>query len=254
MKTGGQHRFFFIHVMKTGGSTFVQHIHSNFGPDEVYPDPRLDPDVRKARTSIAYLRGLPPERLARIRIFRGHFPFVVTELLGFDFVTLSVLRDPVERTLSYLRRRRELRDEHRSLDEIYEDPLLFPRFIHNHQTKMFALTREDDLETFFRVTEIDERRLRIAKGNLEKVDVLGLQEQFDDFLAELADRYGWRFTKRAKRHRSREMDVSDSFRRRIADDNALDVELYDHARRLCEERRKKGRAAPGPARKERVKA
>ena len=38
----------------------------------------------------------------------GHFPLCTTELLGGAFTTFTVLRDPVERTLSYLRHHRKI--------------------------------------------------------------------------------------------------------------------------------------------------
>src|SRR5689334_6063385 len=38
----GQRRFFFVHVMKTGGTSFVFQLLRNFAPDEVYPDVALD--------------------------------------------------------------------------------------------------------------------------------------------------------------------------------------------------------------------
>jgi hypothetical protein len=232
-------RFFFIHVMKTGGGTFGQHISSNFAENQIYPHRKLDRDPRKAYTNIAYLTSLPPRRLARIRIFRGHFPFVATEALGLDVVTLSILRDPAERILSFLKLRKDARGDARSLEEIYEDPFLFPRLLHNHQAKVFGLelTRDDRMPSVFGAVDIDERRLQTAKANVEKVDVLGLQERFDEFLAELADRYGWRFGAVPNRHVTENIEVSRSFRRRIADDNAADIEFFEHARSVYERRR-----------------
>ena len=53
------------------------------------------------------LLDLPPSRRERIRVYAGHFPFVAVELMGQEFVTMTVLRDPVERTLSYHRQWKE---------------------------------------------------------------------------------------------------------------------------------------------------
>jgi hypothetical protein len=245
MKAGGnpanvppEPRFFFVKVMKTGGGTFLQHILANFQRDEVYPWTRFDPDnVDSVR--IDYLTALPQERRERIRVYTGHFPFVAAELLGIELVTLTILRDPVERTISYLKHCKRLHEQHRSmtLEQIYEDPFFFPTLIRDHQVKLFAMTADDQPETYLDVIEIDERRLEIAKANLERVDVLGLQDRFPEFLAEIAQRYGWRFGVVDDRHVSRESGISPSFRRRIAEDNAADLEFYEHARRLWERRR-----------------
>jgi hypothetical protein len=245
MKAGGspasappEPRFFFVKVMKTGGGTFLQHILANFQRDEVYPWTRFDPDnVDSVR--IDYLTALPQERRERIRVYTGHFPFVAAELLGVELVTLTILRDPIERTISYLKHCKRLHQQHRSLtlEQIYEDPFFFPTLIRNHQVKLFAMTADDKPETYLDVIEIDERRLEIAKANVERVDVLGLRERFAEFLGEMAQRYGWRFGDIDDRHVSRVSSIAPSFRRRIAEDNAADLDFYEHARSLWERRR-----------------
>jgi hypothetical protein len=232
-------RFFFIHVMKTAGATFTSHITTNFERDEIYPHRQLDPEIHVARARIDYLTALSPERRARIRAYKGHFPFVATQLLGIELVTLTILRDPIDRTISYLKHCKRYNEQHRSLplEEIYEDSFLFPTMIHNHQAKLFAITPEDEPRSYLDVIEVDDRRLEVAKANLERVDVLGLQERFPEFLDELARRYGWRFAGTRDRHVGGESKIPDSFRRRIAADNAADLDFYEHALRVWERRR-----------------
>ena len=46
-------------------------------------------------------------RRDEIQVVTGHFPLCTTELLDADFTVITVLRDPVERTLSYLRHHRD---------------------------------------------------------------------------------------------------------------------------------------------------
>jgi hypothetical protein len=239
MSTPPEPRFFFVKVMKTGGGTFLRHILANFERDEVYPYKDLDADMQIANIGIGYLTGLPPERRARIRVYTGHFPFVAAELIGPELVTLTILRDPVERTISYLKHCKLYHDHHRSLalEEIYEDPFSFPALIRDHQAKLFAMTPEDEPESYLDIIEIDDRRLEVAKANLERVDVLGLQERFPQFLDEMTDRYGWRFGHVEDHHVSEASDIPRSFRRRIADDNAADLDFYEHAQRLWEQRR-----------------
>jgi hypothetical protein len=239
MKDRGADRFFFIHVMKTGGSTFVQHIRANFERDEVYPCAELDPEEHLPRFNIHYLTGLSPERRERIRLYMGHFPFVATQLLGMELVTLAILREPVERTISYLKHCQRYHEQHRSLslEQIYEDPLFFSMLMHDHQAKLFAMVPDDQPESYHDVIDVDERRLEIAKANLERVDVLGLQEHFDEFLSEIAHHYGWRIEGVRNREVGAESEVSSSLRRRIAEDNAADLDFYEHALRLWERRR-----------------
>jgi len=231
--------FFFVHVMKTGGATLRQHIYANFQPGDVYPVPKRD-DMDRAWL-VDYLLALSPERRAAIRGYTGHFPFVASELLGIDLVTLTIVRDPVERTISYLKHCKRYHEHHRELDleEIYHDEFEFPCFIHNHQAKIFSMTAEDRLESYMDVIDVDDQRLEIAKENLEKVDVIGLQESYDEFLDLLRQRFGWRFDRGRNRRVGREQwEVAPDFRRRIVEDNAADMAFYEHAKRVHEQRRR----------------
>jgi Sulfotransferase family len=234
-------KFFFIHVMKTAGTTLRKHIMANFEEDEFYPCPRLDANMLKANIELDYLTGLPASRRARIRAYSGHFPFVAVELLGEEMTTITILRDPVERTLSFLRDRKATHhpDGGVSLEEIYEDPFLFLALIRNHQAKLFALTVDDELGSYMRALDIDSDRLELAKRNLESVDVVGTQDRFEDLLSELELRFGWRRGSVGRMFAGKETpgDAPASFRRRIADDNQADMEFFEHAVRLCERRR-----------------
>jgi hypothetical protein len=188
---------------------------------------------------VDYLLGLSPERLASFRGYTGHFPFVVTRLLGIDLVTLTILRDPIDRTISYLKHCKRYHEQHHdlSLEEIYHDEFHFPCFIHNHQAKIFSMTTDDRLESYMDVIDVDDRRLEIAKQNLETVDVLGLHERYGEFLDALRQRFGWLLDRQIKRRVGREQwEVPPGLRQRIADDNAADMAFYEHAVLLHDER------------------
>jgi len=222
--------------MKTGGATFRRHIEHNFpAPGAVFPTPELDGNLREANIFIQRLLELPPERHARVRAYTGHFPFVVPGLLDPSLVTLTMLRDPVTRTISYLKHCKRYQPQHRdlALEQIYEDSFLFPTLIRDHQVKIFAMTASDRLESYMDVIEIDDERSRIARSNLEKTDVVGLHEHYDGFLAEVHRRFSWEIRERSSWRVSDEnWDVDAAFRRRIAADNHNDVEFYEFAREL----------------------
>jgi hypothetical protein len=228
---GEEERPFFIHIMKTGGTTFLYNLMAQYGPGEMYPDPALDRDTFAAYTELRYLLSLPEERTATIRAYSGHFPYVATQLLPGPFVTLTVLRDPIERTISYLKQCRDLERFHEaSLEQIYEDPWQFAIAIENYQTKVFAMTREDGFGSIMDGLTIDEGRLSIAKENLRAIDILGLNDRYDEFLAEVTCRFGWSTLPSPNRRVSEPTDVPVSLRRRIAEDNAYDLEFYEYAR------------------------
>ena len=109
-------------------------------------------------------------------------------------------------------------------------------FIRDHQAKLFALTAEDNPESYMDVLDVDDRRLELAKASLERVDVVGVQERFGDLLQELEERCGWRRTSVPDKNVAggEPAGASASFRHRIAKDNRADMEFYEYARALCE--------------------
>ena len=56
---------------------------------------------------------------------------------------------------------------------------------------MFALAPEDNEVAINCGMDIDDARYARARENLERVDVLGLTEAYDDFVAHVRDRFGW---------------------------------------------------------------
>jgi hypothetical protein len=216
--------------MRTAGGTLRRRLRSLFGPDELYPTPEHD-EMFRANQDLDLLRGLPETRKATIKVYAGHFPFMVRELIEPRPLVLSVVRDPVERTLSLLKLRSQgQRYQGWDLEAIYEDPFLFRWLVHNHQTRVFGLTVEDEPKGFMTKVPIDEDRLAIARRSLEQVDVLGLTDHYERFLDEVIAATGWHLERLPNAHVSKgDWDVSDSFLERIAEDNALDLALYDHA-------------------------
>jgi hypothetical protein len=240
-------RYFFVHLQKTGGTTLIHRLARQFRISEIYPD---DSDVAVVGPTISvdHLLERWPVRREGIRIVTGHFPLCTAELLRAHFTTLTVLRHPVARTLSYLRHHRELTpaDRDKPLEAIYEDPIRFHGLIHNHMVKMLSLTTVEMTDGALSHVSFTEARLARAKENLAKVDVVGVQEQFSEFWDELSVRFGWRLGALAASNRTTPVDVPDSFRRRIAVDNAFDIELYQYALMLLDQRAKLEQRAPVP--------
>lgn len=234
----GDTTFFFMHVMKTGGSTFQRHVSANFAPLSTYPSTERGEDRRQAYTSIERLRDLDPERRRSTRFFQGHLPFLVRELVGAD-ITLTVLRDPVQRTLSMLRhlKRYVPRFVDASLEEIYDDGFIFPMYIRNYQSKLLSMTLDDGLKGHIDVIAVDDARLEVALANLERVDVLGLQEHYDRFLDVLHREHGWHIGDvPSQRVSNEDWPFPAHLLERIAADNTADIALYERARDLHDQR------------------
>jgi hypothetical protein len=233
-------RFFFCHLQKTAGTTLIRRMRSDFPRGAVYPERPADtrnPDVARV-ISVPRLLEEWERRRDEIRVVTGHFPLCVTELLGAEFITMTVLRHPLERTISYMRhhRRRTPADADLTLEEVYDDDLRFNGLIHNHMTKMLSLTPDEMEDGLLTRVEFTPERLERAKQRLSAVDVVGLQEEFDSFCAELSERFGWSLEDQLapKQHPPHELDPG--FRDRILEDNAHDLDLYEFGRTLVSER------------------
>lgn len=271
-----------LHLMKTGGFSLLYQVTDNVEPGALWGLPTDDMDelTRMARySSIEQLQALDAARRSRLEVVMGHYPFAVVELAGLDHAAVAtVVREPVDRVLSYLKMCKATNDEHRDLplEQIYEDAFFGPRTVRNHQTKMLgmsaaqasaappapeaapdpALVEALVAEGYFDSEEfksevrgarflhqmldtpvvwpvpVDRSTLDDARRNLVRVDVLGIHDEYDDFLDRLARHTGWRIDPSIRANRGDSVTIAPSFRRRIEDGNDLDLELYEHARSL----------------------
>ena len=85
----------FLHLPKTAGTTLNRLIEWEYRLSEMYS---IDPVLFE--WSAAHLRKLPPARLRKTRMFKGHMLFGLHEVLPQPSTYITVLRDPVERVLS----------------------------------------------------------------------------------------------------------------------------------------------------------
>jgi Sulfotransferase family len=230
-------RFFFVHMQKTAGTTLTRRLRNCFGETAMCPnDVERAGNPMRAAFDVEHLQAAFASRRDEIRVVTGHYPHCVSEMLGVPFTTFTVLRDPVERTLSVLRQARSKNPE-RSFEELYADPFRLHTLIVNHMVRMLSATPDD--MPGGRVTYVDfgERHLENAKRTLaDRVDAFGLQEEFDRFCAELEGRYGWDLGPPQHALRTEPQAVTEELRERIARDSHLDVQLYAYAQELWRER------------------
>lgn len=235
-------RYFFLRFQKTGGTALTLGLRRQFGEDAVYPTSR---DLGHAE-SVLWMGHLTKEfreHRDELRVISGHFPLCAIEVLDAPFRTFTILREPVERTLSLLRRRAQRGAEHlrgRPLEAIYEDEEI-RAIATNHMVKMTSMTAEEMGD--FPLTqplELDPTRLARAKDLLDELDVVGLQEDYEGFCLALERSFGWDLGPREVANRTEPQPIDPALRRRIEADNALDLELYEHARALVAERRRPG--------------
>ena len=220
----------FLHVPKSAGTTLNRLIEWEYPLFEMYS---VDPVL--FRWSRARLWRLPQRRLKRFRVFKGHMPFGLHKILPQPATYITVMRGAVERVISayYFMSNYKLHPNYwkfRREDWTLEDFVRrSPR--ENVQTKMIAGADYDEPCT----AEI----LAKAKENLRYFSVVGLTERFEESLALMKLRFGWKIESYSSfnltRTRPKKRDLPQSTLDLIAERNRFDIELYECAVKLFEE-------------------
>lgn len=226
-----ERRWFFVHLQKTAGTALFRRLRHAFGVDAVYPLPDEQGSPVTA-LSVERLQERLAETGGQFRVVTGHFPLCTVDLLPGAWETFTVLRDPVERVLSFLRHQRQVepRFAGHELEAIYDDPISTGPLVRDHMVRMLSLRAEEMTDDALTPIALDETRLAAALRALdERIDVWGVQEDFEGLCAELERRFGWDLGPPVFMNRTPPAPASEALRRRIAADNALDVELYRQA-------------------------
>jgi Sulfotransferase family len=230
-------RFFVVHLQKTAGTALRDRLRSTFGAKAIYPNGSDGDRIGHLAISLSNLLERWQARRNELRVIAAHLPLSTVELLDADFVALSVLRPPVERTISYLRHQKQLNEEdsRRTLEEVYDDPFRFHGLIRNHMTRMFSIGAEEMIAGDGVLTHTPDttERLERAKEGVASLDAFGLQPRFEEFCEEIAARFGLDLGSPRRSNVTRYDETpSSSLVKRIEEDNALDMELYEFAEQL----------------------
>ncbi len=227
----GEDAVIFLHVPKTAGTTLNRLIEWEYPLLQIYS---VDPVL--FNWSYKHLRNLPPARLRKFRMFKGHMVFGLHEILPQPATYITVLRDPVDRVISafyFMRNYKlhplywKLRRENWSLED----------FVHrsqrtNVQSKIVAGAEYETPCT----AEIAAQAIEHVKNDF---DVVGLSERFEESLALMKLRFGWKLASYSSfnvtRTRPKKRDLPPATLDLIAEKNAFDVALYATASKKFDE-------------------
>ncbi len=240
-----EQRYFFVHIQKTAGVSLRQHLIANLGRERIYPAMEGTGGEAMQGFLTSYLSGalltsLPRWALEEFLLFHGHMPFTTTRRLPFDrpLKVFTILREPIERTISVLGQKKRHRPEFKdaSLEDIYTDESIHAGQILNHQTKIFAVPDDSDALGGYAPYPVGPAELERAKENLATLEVIGLMSDMQGFLDNLGSTFSWNMLEEDVRENvGHKTEVSQSLLDRIAEDNYLELEFYAFAEKLVAE-------------------
>ncbi|HMO55963.1 MAG TPA: sulfotransferase family 2 domain-containing protein [Roseiflexaceae bacterium] len=229
---------FFLHIPKTAGSSLRLWLETHFDQDQICGIYGIH-ELCEIDDPAAYFN--------RFRLIRAHFGYsMLRQFLDHDPITLTVLRDPIDRFISqwgYLRaypiniftppERRQILEQVRTLslaefaDAIATDTQLSVQW----QTTMIG-----SLNTHYSSVQPSQRsptpdQFQLAQQRLQQFAWVGLTERFAESLALLAYTFGWwpphhipRYNVTAQRPRVAE--ISPQLREQISAITRIDQQLY----------------------------
>lgn len=164
-----------------------------------------------------------------IGCIQGHFPYGIHSYLNQKCTYITMLREPVDRVISeyYFIKSIPWHELHQqvknmTLDEYQQEVKkcnLQTRLLSGFNNKK-ALTLDD---------------LQKAKEHINNhFKVVGITEMFDESIFLMQKEFGWRniFYKKYNITKGKPTNIPIGTKKRIAENNLLDIELYNYARKL----------------------
>jgi len=227
---------FFIHIMKTAGTSLRKMLTESLDESLTYPN---DKDLSKTKNRFypslsEIIEQMESGDLRDFQILCGHYPFFLGELVFKEPKYIVFLRDPVTRTISMIEHRKLKTPEYRKLsyEEILENQTFVDNQLRNYQTKVFAFKgiEQCDRDTNMPL-ELNDENFKLALDRIDKVDVIGITERFNESISLVEKEFGFSFDKRLHANRGAyDLQLTNGVRQKIMDINEYDLALYDYAK------------------------
>lgn len=257
---------FFVHVMKTAGTTLSHALRNHYSAAAIYP---AGDSHNKLGQKVNVVRLLQHAKSAAkpLDFYTVHMPAWLAFHVAPRHQHITLLREPVARTISHLRQIVRGTDA-TSLEEIYDHPEWHARLV-NYQTRLFCLSYEDhcrhqeqvraDMERLklsveelkqmadsrqmveyglltgmSHASDVDERSLTAAIAQLDRFALVGVTEALPNFTGQLSALLNIELGELPPKNVSAQTQpVADELLARIRRDNALDLQLYEHISCRC---------------------
>lgn len=230
-----------IHIPKAGGTTLHKVIERQYPKQSTFTI-----DGLHVRESIEQFKSLPREERARIQCLTGHMPFGLHTYLSEPTTYITMLRDPIDRIIShyYFVKRaprhylyKEVISRNMDLEEYVSSGISSE--LNNGQVRL--ISGVEAVDTVFGHNPVSTDILEVAKRNLcEHFIAVGLCERFDESLFLFSSLLGWKNIYYVKENvtqtRPSKQEIRLQTLKTIEKHNELDMELYEFAKHMFEEK------------------
>jgi hypothetical protein len=224
----------FLHIPKTAGTTLNHIMERHYPPHQIFSFGPVD--------GVEAFTELPLKQRHAFRLVRGHMPFGLHAYARPPYRYFTMLRNPVERIISYYYFMLE-QPEHYLYKPLHENKMGLEAFVASGWSTMAENAQTRMLSGVYHgppgFGELGETVLAAAKRNLrEQFVTVGLTERFDESLLLLRRHLSWDKIyyqrQNVTRKRPSRRQISAETLQIIRAHNQLDLELYDYARALMD--------------------
>ncbi len=231
---GPEDQVLFLHIPKSGGNTLSAILDEHFLPDQICP------------VNSWYELPKGPSDLSPYRLLRGHVFYDIWKVLSGMPVFITMLREPIERTISHYEMMRRTPGhplyeplQHMDLTDCVNHPEVRLCF-ENIQTRFLSSCFEIQSvrDNASACEQIPADSLQIAKERLEQFAFVGLMERFRESADLLCYTFGWRHCGPVPElnvsppDRLRREDIPGSTLDQVRNLTQWDAELYQFAQQL----------------------
>lgn len=224
----------FLHIPKTAGSTFMSILRNQYGKQNCYA---LTGNLEVDRNNYNKLSSQDREKIA---LFSGHAPITTGINEVDEATTITLLRDPIERVISFCQHVSEGKSpylietfppENFNIDRFLDSNL---SELSNLQTKFLA----DNKHFTFPDSIVDHVSLENARDSaldtlFNRIFRYGLMEYFDESLVNFSTALGWKtpyYKPLNVRNRKNLIRFEKHHIARIMEMNAIDIQVYREAK------------------------